>query len=60
MNKQIVNVDFLEREASLYRNAESIDKMENDINKLIVDNTKHEKKELENALIIIIKKYQRY
>jgi len=51
MDKQIVNLNFLDREVSLFKNARSnMEQLESDINTILEQNTKVEKQELEKAI----------
>tara|TARA_Y100000590_G_C15746615_1_gene1022290 strand:+ start:5655 stop:6128 length:474 start_codon:yes stop_codon:yes gene_type:complete len=51
MDKQIVNLNFLDREVSLFKNARSnIEQLETDINNILEQNTKEEKHQLEKAI----------
>ena len=51
MDKQIVNLNFLDREVSLFKNARSnMEQLESDINTILEQNTKVEKHELEKAI----------
>ena len=50
-DKQVVNLDFLDREAQLYRNSKETLKTTGElVNKTIIDNTKKEVEDVQNAI----------
>lgn len=51
MSKKLVNLDFLDREAQLYRNSkDSIKQNSQDIRKIVEENTKREVEEVQQAI----------